>query len=75
MAGVWFIGVSVDGAKLDEGTFTGGKLTVDAVSDDFEFGAVVDIQPETNTSLEGLYRSRTCTAPSARQRNRNTFLS
>ena len=59
--GLGLISVSVDGCKLDEGTFkyAGGKLTVDAVSDDFEFGAVVDIQPETNTSLEGLYRSRT----------------
>ena len=45
-------------AELDENAFkyVGGKVTVNAVPDDFEFGAVVDIQPETNTSL-GLYRS------------------
>ena len=62
--------MSVDGGTLDEGAFkyVGGKLTVDAVPDEFEFGAVVDIQPETNTSLEGLYRSRTmyCTQCEAR---------
>ena len=55
--GLGLISVSVDGGKLDEGVFNyvGGKLTVDAVPDDFEFGAVVDIQPETNTSLAVSY--------------------
>ena len=51
------------------------KLTVDAVPDEFEFGAVVDIQPETNTSLEGLYRSRTmyCTQCEAEGYRKITF--
>ena len=66
--GLGLIGVSVDGSELDENAFkyVGGKVTVNAVPDDFEFGAVVDIQPETNTSLEGL---APCTVPSVRQRD------
>ena len=59
--GLGLITVSIDGSTLDESAFkyVGGKLTVDSVPNEFVFGAVVDIQPETNTSLEGLYRSRT----------------
>ena len=75
--GLGLISVSVDGGTLDESAFkyVGGKLTIDAVPDEFEFGAVVDIQPETNTSLEGLYRSRTmyCTQCEAEGYRKITF--
>ncbi len=75
--GLGLISVSVDGGTLDEGAFkyVGGKLTIDAVPNEFEFGAVVDIQPETNTSLEGLYRSRTmyCTQCEAEGYRKITF--
>ena len=64
-------------ARARRGAFkyVGGKLTVDAVPNEFEFGAVVDIQPETNTSLEGLYRSRTmyCTQCEAEGYRKITF--
>ena len=69
--------ISINGAQVAESDFTyaGGKLTLETVPHHFEFGAVVDIEPESNTSLEGLYRSRTmyCTQCEAEGYRKITF--
>ena len=69
--------ITIDGIDLDSDAYaySGGKLTVKAVPNSFVFGAVVTIQPEQNTSLEGLYRSRTmyCTQCEAEGYRKITF--
>jgi aminopeptidase N len=75
--GLGLVSASIDDSGLDENAFkyVGGKLTVDTVPNQFVFGAVVDIQPEANSSLEGLYRSRTmyCTQCEAEGYRKITF--
>lgn len=59
----------------DEYRYINGKLTIDKVPDQLCFEAEVDITPEENTSLEGLYRSRTmyCTQCEAEGYRKITF--
>ena len=69
--------ITIDGSDLDSEAcaYSSGKLTVKEVPNSFVFGAVVTIQPEQNTSLEGLYRSRTmyCTQCEAEGYRKITF--
>lgn len=51
--------VQVDGQDWPHYQQTGDGLTLEQVPDRFELRTVVRIHPERNTSLEGLYRSRT----------------
>jgi len=53
--------VSIDGKKLTEQdyTLTDTTLTVHSVPNTFTFECVTQINPLNNTSLEGLYKSRT----------------
>ena len=71
------ISLSINGRALsaDEYRYANGKLTVENVPDHFCFEAEVDILPEENTSLEGLYRSRTmyCTQCEAEGYRKITF--
>lgn len=71
------VSVNIDGRRLrdDEYRYTNGKLTIEDVTDQFCFEAEVDIVPEKNTSLEGLYRSRTmyCTQCEAEGYRKITF--
>ena len=71
------ISLSINGRALsaDEYRYANGKLTVENVPDQVCFEAEVDIVPEENTSLEGLYRSRTmyCTQCEAEGYRKITF--
>jgi aminopeptidase N len=51
--------VALDGVALEAGEFRvdDDKLLIDAVPDSFRLRTVVDIRPEQNTALEGLYMS------------------
>jgi aminopeptidase N len=51
--------VAVDGRALDEGEYvlTGDCLTIDNLPDDFTLETLVEIHPESNTALDGLYKS------------------
>ncbi len=53
------LAVMLDGRELDESDYhvEAGRLTIDSVPEAFELKTVVRIHPESNTSLEGLYRS------------------
>ena len=53
--------VAIDGVSWAEDRYREeeGKLVVTAVPDAFELTTVVEICPEENSSLEGLYKSRT----------------
>jgi aminopeptidase N len=53
--------ISIDGHQLsvDEYTITDENLTIHQVPDQFELISDVVIRPKENTSLEGLYKSRT----------------
>ena len=55
------LSLSVDGRELnsDEYSLDPDSLTISNVPDHFELQILTEIHPETNTSLEGLYRSRT----------------
>ena len=55
------LSVSVDGRELNTDEYAVGadSLTITNVPDQFELKILTEIHPETNTSLEGLYRSRT----------------
>ncbi|GAB3107043.1 aminopeptidase N [Aestuariicella hydrocarbonica] len=55
------ISLSIDGHALSSAGYDVGPeaLTISTVPDEFVFEAVVKINPEGNTSLEGLYKSRT----------------
>ncbi len=55
------LSVSIDGRELnnDEYSLDSDSLTLRCVPDHFELQILTEIHPETNTSLEGLYRSRT----------------
>ena len=69
--------IAIDGRVLDasEYSYAAGKLSIPNVGDQFTFAATVEISPETNTSLEGLYRSRTiyCTQCEAEGFRKITF--
>lgn len=71
------VSIKIDGRTLgaDEYRYVHGKLTIDKVPDQLCFQAEVDITPEENTSLEGLYRSRTmyCTQCEAEGYRKITF--
>ena len=71
------VALKIDGRELDQTDFryVHGKLTIMDVADQFCFEAEVDIVPEENTSLEGLYRSRTmyCTQCEAEGYRKITF--
>ncbi|GHD31101.1 aminopeptidase N [Parahalioglobus pacificus] len=53
--------IQLDGNTLGEGTYVidEASLTLEAVPGEFELRTVVRIEPQNNTSLEGLYKSRT----------------
>ena len=55
------VSVAIDGRKLDSDEYRldDESLTLLSVPDTFELTTVGDIDPEHNTSLEGLYKSRT----------------
>lgn len=59
----------------DQYSYDGSQLVIANVPNDFVFNAVVRIHPEQNTSLEGLYRSRTmyCTQCEAEGFRKITF--
>ena len=71
------VSLAIDGRALstDEYRYANGKLTIENVPDQVCFEAEVDIVPEENTSLEGLYRSRTmyCTQCEAEGYRKITF--
>ncbi len=71
------VSLTVDDTVLEEGqySYAAGELDVGQVPDRFEFGADVIIHPEANTSLEGLYKSRTmfCTQCEAEGFRKITF--
>ncbi len=55
------LSIAIDGVALGEGDYTvdAASLTLASVSDAFELSVTTRIQPQNNTSLEGLYKSRT----------------
>ena len=70
--------IAIDGDLLEEDEYTlgGGLLTIHRpVSDHFIFASEVIIKPQENTSLEGLYKSRTmfCTQCEAEGFRKITF--
>jgi aminopeptidase N len=69
--------LAIDGRELSETEYDyrDGLLTIHSVPERFEFSSRVCIQPEANTSLEGLYRSRTmyCTQCEAEGFRKITF--
>lgn len=54
------LNLSIDGKTLDSAAYSCGEeqLTVEQVPDTFELNCTVKINPQNNTSLEGLYKSR-----------------
>jgi len=71
------VSLVINGRALsaDEYSYANGKLTIENMPDQVCFEAEVDIVPEENTSLEGLYRSRTmyCTQCEAEGYRKITF--
>ena len=71
------VGLKLDGRVLEASDYQydGSQLEIDGVADQAVFEAEVRIQPEENTSLEGLYRSRTmyCTQCEAEGFRKITF--
>lgn len=67
----------IDGRKLNPAdyTFGDGLLSVTEVPEAFEFNSLVVIKPQENTSLEGLYKSRSmyCTQCEAEGFRKITF--
>ena len=59
--GLELIDLTVDGRVLttDQYTCANGELSIPNVPDSFELCSTVAIKPQENTSLEGLYKSRT----------------
>ncbi|MBE9558489.1 MAG: aminopeptidase N, partial [Proteobacteria bacterium] len=53
------LSVTIDGRMLGEGDYVvaGETLTIDGLPDDFTLETLVEIHPETNTALDGLYKS------------------
>ena len=53
--------VAIDGEELSASRYVIGSesLTIASVPDAFEFECITEIRPQENTSLEGLYKSRT----------------
>ncbi|SFY38878.1 alanyl aminopeptidase. Metallo peptidase. MEROPS family M01 [Paracoccus pantotrophus] len=58
-AGLKTLSLAIDGKPLDPADATGGRLVIPAADlpDAFTFAAEVEIDPEANTALEGLYLS------------------
>ena len=71
------VSLAINGRTLsaDEYRYTNGKLTIEDAPEQLCFEAEVEIVPEKNTSLEGLYRSRTmyCTQCEAEGYRKITF--
>ena len=71
------VSLAINGCTLgaEDYRYANGKLTIENVPDEICFEAEVDIAPEENTSLEGLYRSRTmyCTQCEAEGYRKITF--
>lgn len=69
--------IRIDGKPLSDGEFTyeGAKLTLNNLPPRFLFESVVEIDPENNTALEGLYISggRFCTQCESESFRRITF--
>ncbi len=69
--------LEIDGARVPEAhyKYDGETLVVQPVTDSFQLTSRVEIVPEENTALEGLYRSRTmyCTQCEAEGFRRITF--
>ncbi len=69
--------LAIDGRSLAEGEYiiASGKLTVDRVPERFTLQCETKIDPQDNTSLEGLYKSRTmfCTQCEAEGFRKITF--
>jgi aminopeptidase N len=57
--GLETLAVAIDGRALGEGDFViaGDRLTIADPPDDFTLETLVEIHPETNTALDGLYKS------------------
>lgn len=55
------VSIALDGEMLEEGDYQFGEesLTIFNTPDEFKLLTITKIKPESNTSLEGLYRSRT----------------
>lgn len=53
------LSVTIDGRALGEGDYVvaGETLTIDGLPDDFTLETLVEVHPETNTALDGLYKS------------------
>lgn len=69
------IEITLDGESVTDYHYEGERLTVQPVKDNFTFRAVTHIQPNENTSLEGLYKSGTmyCTQCEAEGFRKITF--
>ena len=71
------LSIWIDGRNLSENEFihNGGKLTLPNLPNRFVFEAEVEIDPENNTALEGLYMSsgRFCTQCESESFRRITF--
>jgi aminopeptidase N len=57
--GLETLSIAIDGRTLGEGDYVvaGDRLTIDGLPDDFTLETLVEIHPETNTALDGLYKS------------------
>ncbi len=75
--GLELLSLGIDGAAVadDRWHYEADQLRIEGVPDTFEFTSEVLIRPEQNTSLEGLYRSRTmyCTQCEAEGFRKITF--
>lgn len=67
--------ISLDGQLVEDFDYENEKLSVQPAAASFEFMAVTHISPNTNTSLEGLYKSGTmyCTQCEAEGFRKITF--
>lgn len=67
--------ISLDGQLVEDFTYENEKLSLQPIASKFEFMAVTHISPDTNTSLEGLYKSGTmyCTQCEAEGFRKITF--
>ena len=71
------INLALDSRELsaDEYSYNNGQLSIARVSENFKLSSLVEIKPQENTSLEGLYKSRTmyCTQCEAEGFRKITF--
>ncbi len=67
--------ISLDGELVEDFSYEDGKLTLQPTAENFVFKAVTHINPNDNTSLEGLYKSGTmyCTQCEAEGFRKITF--